>query len=88
MNFYHQLPENKMIYDPARGVYQGRQILKQGWYDYQYLVKNDTIPPNYLEGDHFETENQYEIFVYFSPMNGRGQQLVGYTSVVLNKRLR
>jgi hypothetical protein len=88
MNNYHRIPDNQMRYIPARGAYQGKQILKQGWYDYQYLIENDTLSPNYIEGDHFETENQYEVFVYFKPMTSRGEQLIGYTSVVLNKRLR
>jgi len=88
MNNYHTTPDNKMSYDASRGVYSGRQILKQGWYDYRYIVKNDTLPANYFEGDHFETENEYEILVYFSPFDMRGDQLIGYRRVVINERLR
>ncbi|MCA6074938.1 DUF5103 domain-containing protein [Fulvivirga sedimenti] len=88
MNNYHYIPENKMQYDRSRGIYTGRQILKQGWYDYQYIIKNDTLPMNYLEGNHFETENEYEILVYYTPLEMRGDQLVGYRHITLNERLR
>jgi hypothetical protein len=88
MNNYHYTSDNKMRYDAARGVYTGRQILKQGWYDYQYVVKNDTLPSNYFEGDHFETENEYEVLVYYTPFEMRGDQLIGYRRIVLNQRLR
>ena len=32
--------ENKMQYDSAQRIYTSRIMLKQGWYDYQYLVKS------------------------------------------------
>ena len=88
MNNYQYTPENRMNYDRARGIYSGRQILKQGWYDYQYIVKNDTLPLNYIEGNHFETENEYEILVYYSPLEMRGDLLVGYRRITVNERLR
>ncbi len=88
MNNYHYIPENRMQYDRSRGIYTGRQILKQGWYDYQYVIKNDTLPMNYLEGNHFETENEYEILVYYTPLEMRGDQLIGYRHITLNERLR
>ena len=69
---------NRMKYDPDRRVYQKQMLLKQGWYDYQYLVKADTLSKNYIEGDYFETENMYEIFVYYRPLEFQADQLVGY----------
>jgi hypothetical protein len=54
--------ENRMRYDSTRQHYTSRILLKQGWYDYQYLVKSPRLPPYFFEGSHFETENVYEIF--------------------------
>ena len=69
---------NRMKYNSDRKVYQKQLLLKQGWYDYQYLVKADTLGKNYVEGDYFETENTYEIFVYYRPIELQADQLVGY----------
>lgn len=82
------LPESKMEYDKQKGVYQATLFLKQGWYDYQYGVKDadgnwDTEP---FEGSHFQTENEYEVFFYYREMGSRYDELIGYTVLNPNKR--
>ena len=78
--------ENKMKYDSAQGLYTNRMLLKQGWYDYQYLVKSSTVKPYYFEGSHFETENYYEILVYNRPFQPQADLLIGYLRVEKNPR--
>jgi hypothetical protein len=78
--------ENKMLYDSAKGNYTARMLLKQGWYDYQYLVKSPTLPSYFFEGSHFETENLYEIFVYYRPFQPRADLLIGYMRFDVNPR--
>lgn len=78
--------ENKMLYDSAKGNYTARVLLKQGWYDYQYLVKSSTLPSYFFEGSHFETENLYEIFVYYRPFQPRADLLIGYMRFDVNPR--
>lgn len=78
--------ENLMEYDSSRQAYQSRFLLKQGWYDYQYLVVSDKMPPYALEGSHFETENFYEILVYYRPFQPRADLLVGYLKLEKNPR--
>jgi hypothetical protein len=85
-NYWNLDDENIMYYDSAAREYQSRILLKQGRYDYQYLVKSETLPPYYLEGSHFETENMYEIFVYYRPFHPKADMLIGY--VILNKNQR
>jgi hypothetical protein len=85
-NYWNLDDENIMYYDSAAREYQSRILLKQGRYDYQYLVKSETLPAYYIEGSHFETENLYEIFVYYRPFHPKADLLVGY--VVLAKNLR
>lgn len=75
---------HKMIYNEKAGMYNGEMILKQGYYDYQYYVRGDTVNTNYFEGNHFETDNEYEIFVYYRPPVGRGDLLIGYKYLILN----
>lgn len=84
--YWNLLPENRMQYDPAHKLYTARIPLKQGWYDYQYLVKSKTLPTYYFEGSHFETENYYEIFVYYKPYQPRADVLIGYLRLEKNPR--
>ena len=39
-----------------------------------------------LEGTHFQTENEYEVFIYYRDMGSRYDELIGYTVVNPNKR--
>lgn len=67
----------QMRYDPTNKVYTKEILLKQGYYEYQYLVKSDSIS-SYIEGNHYQAENVYEIFVYYKPYNERSDLLIGY----------
>ena len=85
-NYWNLDENNKMQYDSSRNEYQARTLLKQGWYDYQYVVKSPTLPTYYFEGSHYETQNSYEIFVYYKAYQPRAEQLVGYLRLVENPR--
>ncbi len=59
--------ENLMRYDSTRFGYVGTLLLKQGYYNYEYVFvkKGEPVPDETLiEGMHFETENEYTIYVY------------------------
>lgn len=68
----------RMKYQQEGGVYQTEVLLKQGWYNYQYIVDARGTQANMLEGNHFETENFYEIFVYYRPFQPPADLLIGY----------
>lgn len=86
MNNYKLDETTELTYDKKSKNYTNTQLLKQGFYNYKYVVKSDTLDYNYIEGNHFETENEYEIFVYYSPPNLRGDVIIGYKNVILNER--
>jgi len=75
-----------MHYDSGKMAYTSNLRLKQGWYDYMYEVKGDTLESNFFEGNHFQTENEYEIFVYYKPITFSSDLLIGYSSFVVNNR--
>ncbi|MDH4090140.1 MAG: DUF5103 domain-containing protein [Cyclobacteriaceae bacterium] len=85
-SYWNLANENKMSYDSVQGLYTSRILLKQGWYDYQYLVKSQKVPPYHFEGSHFETENYYEIFVYNRPFQPQADLLIGYLRLEKNPR--
>jgi hypothetical protein len=87
-NYWALNDANRMTYDSSAQQYKLRTMLKQGWYDYQYVVKSKTVPSYYFEGSHFETENFYEVFVYYRPYKPQADLLVGYAVLTKNPRPR
>jgi hypothetical protein len=56
--------------------------LKQGFYDYRYLSGPEPCSPVMLEGSYADTENDYEVLVYYHPPAGMAyDRLVGYTKI-------
>lgn len=77
----------KMTYDEIQQGYTLEVLLKQGFYNYLYYVDNgEEQNPYPFDGNHFETENLYEIFVYTRPLGQRADLLIGYTRFVSNLR--
>lgn len=80
-------PTSKMVYNKSTKNYEATLLLKQGWYDYQYAYKTeegwDMTP---FEGNYFETENEYEVFIYYRDMGSRYDELISYTNLNPNKR--
>jgi hypothetical protein len=64
-----QLDENsKMTYDYEKKSYVKKLLLKQGYYNYLYLFRNRSTNKSeifWVEGNHWETENEYTIWVYY-----------------------
>lgn len=76
---------NKMIFNEAKGIYEKTLLLKQGYYSYNYVTKSNkqkNAKANFdvTEGNYWETENLYSVFVYYKSFSGRHDELVGYTS--------
>jgi len=86
LNNWQRNDDNRMTYNAAKSAYEGRMLLKQGWYNYEYWVESKTLPGNYLEGSHFETENTYDILVYYKSLQPSADLLIGYFSMDINPR--
>lgn len=71
-------PEFLMEYDASRGAYQGAAWLKMGYYNFMYAVPDDKGLPDTspMEGDWYETENDYNVLVYYRPFGSRYDQLL------------
>jgi hypothetical protein len=74
-----------MIFDVEKGVYQKTLLLKQGYYSYNYILRDRNDPNNMddyreTEGDHTETENEYTILVYYHTPGTLNDQLIGFTT--------
>ncbi len=69
-----------MEYDFQKQAYTKTMLLKQGYYNYWYILKYDNQPTgevSFIEGNHWETENEYTIYVYNREQGGEYDMLVG-----------
>ncbi len=76
--------KNKMIYDEASQSYKLDLLLKQGYYNYfisSALTADSPGKLNYSEGNHYETENDYVILVYYTDKHRYYDRLIGYQIV-------
>ena len=72
----------EMHYDVERSIYHTSVLLKQGAYNYQYLDNKDYIKSTAsIEGNYFNTENAYSVFVYYRPSGRRYDMLVGFLQI-------
>ncbi len=81
-------PENKMIYDEQTHEYIAEINLKQGYYNYAYAVVprtkdkyTATFDISEVDGDWYETENEYTILLYYRPQGGRNDRIIGIGSL-------
>ncbi|MCF8379933.1 MAG: DUF5103 domain-containing protein [Bacteroidales bacterium] len=76
--------KNKMIYDESSQSYKLQLVLKQGYYN--YLICSALTPDspgefNFSEGNHYETENDYIVLVYYKDKRRYYDRLIGYQMV-------
>ena len=86
--FVRSLPieERTLQYDPQSGKYTAELLLKQGSYNYRYMlvpkedatndvtIKGDPTP---IEGDKYETDNEFTIKVFHRSPGSRYTRLIG-----------
>jgi len=76
----------RMLWNIANRQYEKSLNLKQGYYSYNYILRANQSPNPlhdfmWTEGDHWETENTYTIFVYYRAPGSRYDQIIGYSSL-------
>lgn len=77
-----------LSYNADRGVYETTLLLKQGYYSYEYITKDidprtrkERANPDITDGNYWGTENDYTILIYYRPLSGRSDILVGATTI-------
>ena len=77
--------KNKMTYDYERKGYALNLLLKQGYYDYIYAVREKgqkTADVGVVAGDFWETKNEYTIYLYLFDPTQNYDQLIGVKTVL------
>ena len=68
------------VYDYPDKAYKARILLKQGIYNYSYVFqssKGGSGDESYIEGNFFNTENDYQILFYYRPYTEVHDELIG-----------
>lgn len=76
--------KSKMGYNFDTHQYEKALLLKQGSYNYQYLFvpTGETVgQTGPIEGNYYQAENEYSIYVYYRPIGTRYDRLIGVTSI-------
>ena len=73
----------KMKFNSAKGLYETDLFLKQGYYNYTYIVadKNNFANRQQVDGNYFEAENSYTILVYYKSFTSRSDELIGAATI-------
>lgn len=66
--------DNSMVYIEDENIFVKDVLLKQGSYNYLYTIDGNPSP---VEGDFYETENEYDIYIYYRPNGARYDRLMG-----------
>lgn len=83
-NDYSYLSEYKMDYNYDTKCYEKTILLKQGYYDYQYVLlpnKSYSGDATFIEGRHSEAGNEYSISVYYTPPGERCARLLHFLNL-------
>ncbi|MFD1293240.1 DUF5103 domain-containing protein [Lutibacter holmesii] len=81
---------NKLQYNTKTGFFEGTILMKQGFYNYQYVTKdkNGVISNHDIDGSYFQTENDYTVIVYYKKFGSRYTKVIGMgtgnSKVILN----
>ena len=81
---WQRKPAYRMVWNDGIGAYVGRFLVKQGFYNYYYVTdgpeeKDNRATYDRTEDNHSVTENDYIALIYYRPLGGRYDRLVGTT---------
>lgn len=79
-NNYALEDANKLTYNSESGLYQTAFKLKQGFYNYKYVVvdADGNLDEGRISGDFWQTENNYKVLVYYRDLGARYDELIGF----------
>lgn len=75
--------EFQLKYNYDSGMFECITTVKQGYFDYSYVFVEDGKPAgdiSFVEGTHFQTENEYSILVYYKDQTLRFDRLLAWKS--------
>src|SRR5690606_12637551 len=87
-NSYQRNMSNKLTYNPSTKKWEVSLRLKQGLYDYEYLLvtPDGKLITDAFSGSHFQTGNDYQILVYYRRTGTYWDELLGLGMTSINNK--
>ncbi|MGH1384052.1 DUF5103 domain-containing protein [Kordia sp.] len=82
-NNYAINKDYQLFYNEETDLYEATVLMKQGFYNYRYVVVNEKgeVDSVKISGSNFETENDYLIIVYFRKFGETYDRIIGIGTV-------
>lgn len=79
-NQYDTESDQQMTWNPVSNMYENTVLLKQGYYDYMYYIQDQNGKKTVIhtEGNDYDAENQYDIFIYYRAFGERYDRIIGH----------
>jgi len=79
-NNYALTESNKMRFNPESGNYENEMLMKQGFYNYKYVLINadGELDEGAISGNFDQTENNYKVLVYYRDLGSRYDKIIGF----------
>ena len=78
-NNWRNVVTNELFYNEESGLYETQILIKQGFYNYQFVTLDTT--GNYsnhdIDGSFYQTENDYTVLVYYRKIGDRYDSVIG-----------
>jgi hypothetical protein len=90
-NAYQKNDQSRMVFDPSEKSYKLMIPIKQGITDYHYTWADEngkTIDDTAFGGSFFETENDYQILIYYRSPNNRYDEIIAFTALNTATKIR
>ncbi|MFG6686338.1 DUF5103 domain-containing protein [Mariniflexile sp. HNIBRBA6329] len=69
----------KLLFDAQNQVFRNAILLKQGFYNYKYVVvnKDGSLNEGAISGNFYQTENNYKVIIYYRDLGARYDKIIG-----------
>lgn len=80
-NNYALNDASEMTYNMERGIYENTSLIKQGFVNYKFITHtNNQVDHSFIDGNFYQTENEYTVLVYYKNLGDRYDKVVGISS--------
>lgn len=80
-NNYIMDESSKLKYNYDTGLYENSSLVKQGFVNYKFITHTDNkIDHSLIDGNFYQTENEYTVVVYYRDLGARYDQVIGLGS--------
>lgn len=72
---------SEMKYNISKGIYENTSLIKQGFVNYKFITHtNNEIDHSFIDGNFYQTENEYTVLVYYKNLGDRYDKVIGIGS--------